>query len=45
MGAVRSENLENWEDISTQIDFPKGTRHGTIFTVKKEVVEKLKNLN
>lgn len=45
MGAVRSKNLENWEDISEQIDFPKGTRHGTIFTVKKEVVEKLKNLN
>lgn len=45
MGAVRSKNMENWEDISTQIDFPKGTRHGTIFTVKKAIVEKLKNLN
>ena len=42
MGAVRSKDLENWEDISEQVKFPKGTRHGTVFTVKREVVERLK---
>ncbi|NQU54151.1 MAG: glycoside hydrolase family 43 protein [Bacteroidetes bacterium] len=42
MGGVRSKDLENWEDISSQIEFPKGTRHGTAFIVKNEVVEKLK---
>ncbi len=45
MGAVRSRDLKNWEDISDQIMFPKGTRHGTVFTVKKELVEKLKDIN
>jgi hypothetical protein len=42
MGAVRSKDLKNWEDISDQIKFPKGTRHGTVFTVKEELLKKLK---
>jgi hypothetical protein len=45
MGAVRSKDLKNWEDISDQVEFPEGTRHGTVFKVKKEVVGKLKNIN
>lgn len=44
MGAVRSADLENWEDISDQVEFPKGTRHGTIFKVSRKVFEKLKNI-
>ncbi|MDO5571045.1 MAG: glycoside hydrolase family 43 protein [Bacteroidales bacterium] len=40
-GAVRSEDLINWEDVSDKISFPKGTRHGTAFKVKKEVFNKL----
>lgn len=43
MGAVRSKDLMNWEDISEQVEFPEGTRHGTVFTVDRELVEKLKN--
>lgn len=43
MGAVRSKDLKNWEDISDQIEFPKGTRHGTVIKVNKEVLEGLKN--
>ncbi|WP_158855827.1 glycoside hydrolase family 43 protein [Lunatibacter salilacus] len=35
MGAVASEDLENWEDISDEISFPEGTRHGTAFKIKK----------
>jgi len=41
MGAVRSKDLKNWEDISDQIDFPKGTRHGTVFKVSEKVLKKL----
>ena len=44
MGAVRSVNLKEWEDISEQVSFPKGTRHGTVFPVSYAVFEKLKNL-
>lgn len=33
MGAVRSSDLKNWEDISGQVEFPEGTRHGTVFKV------------
>ncbi len=33
MGAVRSNDLENWEDISEQVSFPSGTRHGTAFKI------------
>lgn len=39
MGAVTSEDLENWEDISDSVSFPAGTRHGTAFVVKKSILE------
>ncbi len=42
MGAVRSADLVNWEDISDEVVFPEGTRHGTVFKVKQEVFENLK---
>ena len=35
-GAVSSTDLVNWTDISDKISFPKGTRHGTVFTITKE---------
>lgn len=41
MGAVRSRDLKNWEDISDQVEFPAGTRHGTVFKVSKEVFQTL----
>jgi hypothetical protein len=34
-GAVTSTDLINWTDISDKISFPKGTRHGTVFTITK----------
>lgn len=40
-GAVRSADMENWEDISDQIKFPSGTRHGTAFTVDQKVLDNL----
>jgi beta-xylosidase len=42
MGAVRSKDLKSWEDISDQISFPEGTRHGTVFKVSRELLENLK---
>jgi hypothetical protein len=41
MGAVRSSDLKNWEDISGQINFTEGTRHGTVFKVPKDLLDKL----
>ena len=45
MGAVRSKDLKNWEDISDEVSFPEGTRHGTVFKVSQKVLENLKKLN
>ena len=41
-GAVKSSDLVNWTDIPNKITFPKGTRHGTAFTITKKEFEKLK---
>lgn len=40
-GAIASKDLEHWEDISDQLSFPKGTRHGTIFKASRSVLDKL----
>ena len=41
MGAVISSDLINWTDISDRINFPEGTRHGTIFKVKESVLNNI----
>jgi len=43
MGAVRSTDLEHWQDISDRIQFPQGTRHGSVFKVTKKQYQQLKN--
>ena len=43
-GAIQSEDLVNWEDISGKLNFPKGTRHGSIFKISKAEFMKLKRL-
>ncbi len=43
MGAVQSTDLKNWKDISDNISFPEGTRHGTVFKVPGNVFNKIKN--
>lgn len=45
MGAVASTDLVHWTDISDQISFPKGTRHGTVFKVTQQEFLKLKESN
>jgi len=34
-GALMSTDLSNWKDISDEISFPKGTRHGSVFSISK----------
>lgn len=41
MGAVLSADLINWTDISDRVVFPDGTRHGTVFKVRKKVFDNL----
>jgi beta-galactosidase len=41
-GAIRSRDMETWEDVSDSGSFPRGIRHGTAFKVDAQVVEKLK---
>ena len=43
-GAVASKDLREWEDISDEVDFPAGTKHGTVFPVSSAVLERLLNL-
>ncbi len=45
MGAVRSKDLRSWEDISDQVSFPEGTRHGTVFKVTPDLLRDLKKQN
>lgn len=40
-GAVRSKDLVHWEDVSEQVSFPAGVRHGTAFRVSRKVWENL----
>lgn len=40
-GAVTSTDLEHWEDISDKIIFPKGTRHGTVFSIDSRTFQRL----
>lgn len=42
-GAVRSLDFgKTWTDVSDQVSFPKGTRHGTAFTVSEQVLNRLR---
>lgn len=41
-GAVRSKDMKSWEDVSDQITFPVGTRHGTAFEVSEDILNALK---
>ena len=40
-GAVK-EASNGWEDISEQISFPEGTRHGTVIKVSADDINTLK---
>ena len=42
-GAVSSPDLKTWTDISDKVSFPKGLRHGTVFTVSAQEYDELIN--
>lgn len=44
-GAVRSKDLKIWEDVSGQVSFPNGIRHGTVFKVSKQIFNGLEKSN
>jgi len=44
-GAVKSKDLQNWQDVSNQMNFPEGFKHGHIIRVPKRVVDKLKKVH
>ncbi len=39
-GAVTSTDLKTWKDVSDQLNFPKGVRHGTIFSIPESDFQK-----
>lgn len=41
MGAVQSTDLKTWTDISDQLRFPEGTRHGTVFRITRKELNTL----
>jgi hypothetical protein len=43
-GAVASTDWTNWEDISAQLQFPDGARHGTVLRVSRAALNELLNL-
>lgn len=44
MGAILSPDLKDWQDITDEVQFPAGTRHGTVFRVERGVLEGLQGL-
>ncbi len=42
MGAVMSADLQGWTDISHQVSFPEGTRHGSALPIDREALMGLK---
>ena len=40
-GAISSEDLVNWTDVSDKISLPKGIRHGTIFKISEKEFARL----
>jgi hypothetical protein len=40
-GALRSKDLQHWDDVSAQLVMPKGARHGTVLAVPSAVIANL----
>jgi hypothetical protein len=43
-GAARSTNIEEWEAVSSGVEFPDGARHGTALAVPQELLKRLRAL-
>jgi hypothetical protein len=44
-GAVMSEDMKDWRDISEKVSFPKGFRHGTVLKADRGVLDGLLELS
>jgi hypothetical protein len=44
-GAVRSKDMKTWEDVTSQMVFPPGLRHGTVIAVPLDVITNLATAN
>ena len=44
-GALRTKDLKTWENVSEQLQVPEGMRHGSVFPVSKEVLDRLLKAN
>ncbi|MGK6351929.1 glycoside hydrolase family 43 protein [Parapedobacter sp. DT-150] len=42
-GAVASSDLVTWNDVSEKLAMPEGIRHGTVFKISREELERLIN--
>ena len=43
-GVIRSKDLVEWEDLSSQLSFPPGARHGTAFRAPRAVLRGLEGV-
>lgn len=39
-GAARSDDLADWQDITNQVNFPEGFRHGSVIKLDRAIIEK-----
>ena len=42
-GAVRTRDFKTFDEVKENFDFPKGARHGTVFSVTPETLARLKS--
>jgi beta-galactosidase len=40
-GALKSRDLQKWEDVTAKLQMPKGIRHGTALEVPGDIVQPL----
>jgi hypothetical protein len=40
-GAMRSKDLQTWEDVTDQLQMPAAAKHGTVFKVSRDVARNL----
>jgi hypothetical protein len=43
-GAIRSKDLKQWEEVSDQLRYPKGMRHGSVLAVSADVIKALQQV-
>ena len=41
IGAMKSPDLVTWEDISDEVSFPAGSRHGSVLKVRRAVIDRI----